>query len=119
MPDSYDRKRGMMSDLLAMLRKHASDEIDSGLQKPEGAGEMAGVQVEKVEILPDHEMDEPTPVHEVDTKMVPEHKDSVLDALETREPAKKDHSAPEADVSDEDAGEDGNFPMLFGKKRKK
>lgn len=119
MPDSYDKKRGMMSELLSMLRKHASDEVDSGLQKPEGAGDMAGIQVEKVEILPDHEMDEPTPVHEIDTKMVPEGEESVLDALETREPVKADESAPEADVTDEEAGEESNFPMIFGKKRKK
>lgn len=117
--DSYEKKRGMMSELLDMLKKHASTEVDSGLQKPEGAGEMAGVQIEKVEVLPEHEMDEPTPVHEVDTKMVPEGESSVLEALETKEPVKKDNSAPEADVTDEDAGEEPSFPMMFGKKRKK
>lgn len=117
--DSFDRKRGMMSELLSMLKQHASTEVDSGLKKPEGAGDMAGLQIEKVEVLPEHEMDEPTPVHEVDTKMVPEDGASVLEALESKEPAKKDESAPEADVTDEEAGEEPTFPMMFGKKRKK
>lgn len=119
MPDSYDNKRKMMGQLLEMLKKHAAGEVDSGLQKPEGAEDMAGVQVEKVEVLPDHEMDEPTPVHEIDTKLVPEGGSTVLEALGTKEPAKKDESAPEADVTDEEAGEDSTFPMMFGKKRKK
>ena len=119
MTDPFDKKRAMMGQLLDMLKRHASDEVDSGLKKPEGEGDMAGVQIEKVEVLPEHEMDEPTPVHEVDTKMVPEGKESVLDALDTKEPMKKDGSAPEADVTDEEAGEYSTFPMSFGKKRKK
>ena len=119
MPDSFDRKRDMMGKLLEMLKHHASSEVDSGLTKPEGEGDMAGIQVEKVEVLPEHEMDEPTPVHEIDTKMVPEGESSVLDALETSEPVKKDGSAPEADVTDEEAGEEASFPMMFGKRRKK
>lgn len=117
--DSYGKKHELMGQLLEMLKRHASDEVDSGLKKPEGEGDMAGLQIEKVEILPEHEMDEPTPVHEVDTKMVPEEKSSVLDALETREPVKKDASAEPADVTDEEAGEAPSFPMMFGKKRKK
>lgn len=119
MPDMFDKKRDMMGQLLEMLKRHASDEVDSGLTKPEGEGDMAGIQVEKVEVLPEHEMDEPTPVHEIDTKMVPEEGASVLEALDTKEPMKKDESAPEADVTDEEAGEEPSFPMMFGKKRKK
>lgn len=119
MPDSFENKRGMMKQLLDMLKMHASTEVDSGLSKPEGEGDMAGIQVEKVEVLPEHEMDEPTPVHEIDTKMVPEDGASVLEALEHKEPMKADESAPEADVTDEEAGEESSFPMLFGRKRKK
>lgn len=119
MPDMFDRKRDMMGQLLEMLKRHASDEVDSGLSKPEGEGDMAGIQVEKVEVLPGHEMDEPTPDHEIDTKLVPEGEESVVEALDTKEPVKADESAPEADVTDEEAGEDSVFPMMFGKKRKK
>lgn len=74
MTDPFDKKRDMMGRLLDMLKRHASDEVDSGLKKPEGEGDMHGLQVEKVEILPDHEMDASTPEHEVDTKLVPEGK---------------------------------------------
>lgn len=119
MPDMFDNKRKMMGELIEMLKRHASDEVEGGLKKPEGTGDMAGIQVEKVEVLPDHEMDEPTPEHEIDTKLVPEDEVSVLDALETSEPVKKDESAPEADVTDEEAGEEPSFPMMFGRKRKK
>jgi hypothetical protein len=74
MNDSFSAKRGMMSQLLAMLKKHAADEVDSGLRRPEGEGDMHGLQDEKVEVLPDHEMDKSTPEHEVDTKLIPEGK---------------------------------------------
>lgn len=120
--DMFEKKRGMMGQLLEMLKQHASDEVDSGLRKPEGEGDMAGLQVEKVEILPDHEMDEPTPEHEIDTKVLPEGEEHVIEseALEGKEePMKADASAPEADVTDEEAGEEPSFPMMFGKKRKK
>lgn len=65
MNDMFDEKRGMVQKLLQMLKSHASDEVNTGLQKPEGEGDMHGVQVEKVEVLPDHEMDMPTPEHDV------------------------------------------------------
>jgi hypothetical protein len=65
MMDSFDEKRGMMKKLLAMLKEHASSEVNSGLKKPEGEGDMHGLQVEKVEMLPDHGMDEATPEHDV------------------------------------------------------
>lgn len=71
---SFDDKRGMVKKLLDMLKAHASNEVDSGLKKPEGEDDMHGVQVEKVEILPEHEMDKATPEHEVDTKLVDEGK---------------------------------------------
>lgn len=117
MPDMFDKKREMMGQLLEMLKRHASDEVDSGLAKPEGEGDMAGLEIEKIEVLPDHKMDEPTPEHEIDTKLVPEGEESVIEA--EAEPMKADESAPEADVTDEEAGEESSFPMLFGKKRKK
>lgn len=117
--DPFEEKHKMMGQLLDMLKRHASEEVDSGLHKPEGEDKMAGLEIEKVEVLPEHEMDKPTPVHEVDTKMIPEEKSSVLDALNVRDPMKKDASAEPADVSDEDAGEEPSFPMMFGKKRKK
>jgi len=72
MNDSFDEKRGMVKKLLDMLKSHASNELSSGLSKPEGEDDMHGVQVEKVEVLPEHEMDETTPEHEVDTKLIPE-----------------------------------------------
>ena len=70
--DPFDKKREMVHQLLSMLKKHASDEVDSGLKRPEGEGDMHGIQDEKVEDLPNHKMDESTPEHEVDTKLVPE-----------------------------------------------
>lgn len=72
MNDMFDEKRGMVRKLLDMLKAHAASEVSSGLRKPEGEGDMHGVQVEKVEILPDHEMDKSTPEHEIDTKLIPE-----------------------------------------------
>jgi hypothetical protein len=70
MMDLFDEKRGMIKQLLNMLKTHASNEVDSGLKKPEGEGDMHGVQAEKVEVLPEHEMDKATPEHEVETKLV-------------------------------------------------
>lgn len=67
MMDSFDEKRGMVKKLLDMLKDHASNEVNTGLQKPEGEGDMHGLQVEKVEVLPDHKMETPTPEHDVIT----------------------------------------------------
>jgi hypothetical protein len=64
MMDSFDEKRGMVKKLLDMLKSHASNEVNTGMQKPEGEGDMHGVQVEKVEVIPDHEMDTVTPENE-------------------------------------------------------
>lgn len=63
--DEFDEKRGMVKMLLDMLKGSAAKEVSDGLQKPEGEGDMHGIQVEKVEMLPDHKMDEPTPEHDV------------------------------------------------------
>ena len=74
MQDLFDEKRGIIKQLLGMLKAHASNEVGSGLHKPEGEGDMHGVQAEKVEVLPDHEMDKSTPEHEVETKLIDEDK---------------------------------------------
>jgi hypothetical protein len=71
--DGFDEKRGMVKKLLAMLKNHASSEVDNGLQKPEGEGDMHGLQIEKVEVLPGHVMDHSTPEHDVDTKLEDDH----------------------------------------------
>jgi hypothetical protein len=103
MNDPLSAKRGMVSMLMKMLKKHAADEVASGLHKPEGEGDMHGVQVEKVEVLPDHEMDNATPEHEVDTKLIPEDehtanegysKGGVVEKVNATDPTPKIHSGP-------------------------
>ena len=70
MHDHFDDKRGMVQKLLAMLKSHAVNEVEGGLKRPEGMPEDAhGIEIEHVEALPAHEMDEPTPEHDVITKM--------------------------------------------------
>lgn len=121
MMDSFDEKRGMVQKLLAMLKEHASNEVDSGLQKPEGEGDMHGIQVEKVEVLPEHKMDEPTPEHEVITHemntggMVP---DSSAGHPEKEGAAHEEATEPEAEREAEGDVEP-MFTSLFGKKKKK
>lgn len=108
--ESFDRKRAMVGQLLAMLKKHASDEVGSGLKRPEGEGDMHGLQDEKVEMLPDHEMDKATPEHEVDTKLIDEGKHTanagyneggmtyskggVVEKVNATDPTPKIHSGP-------------------------
>jgi hypothetical protein len=103
MGDPFSEKRGMVKKLLEMLKQHASAEVDSGLKRPEGEGDMHGLQDEKVEDLPNHEMDEATPEHEVDTKLIPEKhatanmgysKGGVVDKVNTTDPTPKIHSGP-------------------------
>jgi hypothetical protein len=103
MNDAFDEKRGMVKKLLDMLKAHASSEVNSGLSKPDGEGDMHGLQVEKVEILPNHEMDKSTPEHEVDTKLVPEGKETanlgyskggVVEKVNATDPTPKIHSGP-------------------------
>lgn len=97
--DPFEKKRGMIQELLSMLKKHASDEVTGGMQKPEGEGDMHGVQVEKVEVLPDHKMDEPTPEHDVETKELNAggmaySKGGVVDKVNAADPTPKIHSGP-------------------------
>lgn len=136
--DMFDEKRGMVKQLLDMLKQHASSEVENGLQKPDGEGDMHGIQVEKVEVLPDHKMDEPTPEHDVITHemntggMVPDspegqpdrqsavHKElgeslPERDALTTTE-----HEEP-LDEEYRDASEEPSsmFQSFLGKKKRK
>jgi hypothetical protein len=103
MNDPFSEKRGMVQMLLKMLKKHASDEVGSGLKHPEGEGDMHGLQAEKVEDLPNHEMDASTPEHEVDTKLIPEDqhtanmgysKGGVVEKVNATDPTPKIHSGP-------------------------
>lgn len=130
MIDAFDKKHEMMGQLLDMLKRHASDEVDSGLKKPEGEGDMHGLQVEKVEILPDHEMDASTPEHEVDTKLIPESNHTANlgyaeggVAAEDGKPEIKGAAQEEASESDAEREEEGDiepmFTSLFGRKKKK
>jgi hypothetical protein len=106
--DHFDEKHKMVQKLLDMLKQHASAEVDSGLRKPEGSPDMHGLQSEKVEDLPGHGMDEATPEHEVDTKLVAEgkhtanagynqggmayNKGGVVDKVNATDPTPKIHS---------------------------
>ena len=108
--DSFDEKHKMVQKLLSMLKNHAVNEVESGLKKPEGEDDMHGLQVEKVEVLPDHEMDKATPEHEVDTKLIDEgkhtasagyneggmayNKGGVVDKVNATDPTPKVHSGP-------------------------
>lgn len=65
MLDHFDEKRGMVQKLLAMLKSHAANEVSTGLKRPEGEGDMRGLEVSHVEVLPDHKMDEVTPEHDI------------------------------------------------------
>lgn len=129
--DPFEKKHEIVTQLLDMLRKHASDEVDSGLKKPEGEeGDMHGLQVEKVEILPDHEMDKATPEHEVDTKMIDEGKHTSSAGYaeggvvaEDGKPEIMGAAHEEATESDAEREEEGDiepmFTSLFGRKKKR
>lgn len=127
--DPFEKKHEMVQQLLDMLKRHASDEVDSGLKKPEGEDDMHGVQIEKVEVLPGHEMDMTTPEHEVDTKLIPEGKHTSMGmnnggvTPEEGKPEIEGAAHEEAEESDMEREEEGDiepmFTSLFGKKRKK
>lgn len=136
--DSFDEKRGMVAKLLAMLKDHASSEVSNGLQKPEGEGDMHGVQVEKVEVIPDHEMDTPTPEHDVITHemntggMVPDspegqpdkkaaiHKELGESMAERDSNTTTEHQEPMGTEYPEGEGEPPSmFASFLGKRKKK
>jgi hypothetical protein len=95
MMDSFDEKRGMVKKLLEMLKAHASSEVDSGLKHPEGEGDMHGIQAERVEVLPEHEMDETTPEHDVVTHEM--HSGGVVDKVSPTVPLKMDSQKGQPD----------------------
>lgn len=95
MMDSFDEKRGMVKKLLDMLKDHASSEVYTGLQHPEGEGDMHGIQAERVEVLPEHEMDVPTPEHDVVTHEM--HTGGVVDKVSPIVPAKMDSQKGQPD----------------------
>lgn len=135
MLDHFDEKRGMVKKLLEMLKSHAVGEVESGLKKPEGMPEDAhGIAVERVEALPAHEMDVPTPEHDVITKVA---KGGYIDAPEKAipyestdgQPDKEGSAHEEATESTEEREEEGDiepvsqptsmFESLFSKKKRK
>jgi hypothetical protein len=89
MMDSFDEKRGMVKKLLAMLKDHASSEVDNGLKKPEGEGDMHGLEVSHVEVLPDHQMDETTPEHDIREEENQPHEEKMAAGGYVDAPAKK------------------------------
>lgn len=129
--DSFEEKHKMVQQLLNMLKSHASNEVDSGLQKPDGEDDMHGIQVEKVEVLPEHKMDEPTPEHDVVTHEM--HTGGVVDKVsptvpltmdsQKGQPMKEGSAHEEATESESEREAEGDitpmFASLFGRKRKK
>jgi hypothetical protein len=96
--DMYEKKHGMMQELLAMLKKHASDEVDGGLKRPEGEGDMHGIQAERVEMA-DHDMDHPTPEHDVVTHEM--HTGGIVDKVspEVHPPMESEQGHPDKEGS--------------------
>lgn len=94
MMDNFDEKRGMVQKLLAMLKSHASSEVNTGLQHPEGEGDMHGIQAENVEAAP-HDMDEPTPEHDVVTHDM--HTGGIVDKVSPIVPPEMDSDMGEPD----------------------
>jgi hypothetical protein len=134
--DSFDEKRGMVAKLLAMLKDHAANEVSNGLQKPDGEGDMHGLEVSHVEVLPDHKMDESTPEHDVrEEEDQPEkmHTGGIVDKVsptvpptmdsQEGQPEKEGSAHEEATESDSEREAEGDiepmFMSLFGKKKKK
>ena len=136
--DQFDEKRGMMAKLLAMLKEHASNEVANGLKKPEGEGDMHGLEVSHVEVLPDHKMDEVTPEHDIREEEDQPHEEKMAPGGYVDAPAKKipyesadgqpdkEGSAhEEATESEAEREEEGDieppsmFASFLGKKRKK
>lgn len=130
--DSFDEKRGMVKKLLDMLKTSASGEVGTGLQKPEGADDMHGVQVERVEVLPEHKMDMPTPEHDVETKelnaggVMPEPSDGQPDirgAVESNLPPSEmkadEEDATGEDYPDEEEEPSSMFQSFLSRKKRK
>ncbi len=142
MKDGFDEKRGMVQKLLAMLKENASNEVSTGLQKPEGEGDMHGLEVSHVEVLPDHKMDGVTPEHDIREEENQPHEEKMAKGGYVDAPAKsipyesadgqpdKEGSAhEEATESESEREAEGDiepvseptsmFANLFAKKKKK
>lgn len=119
--DSFDEKRGMVKKLLDMLKSSAAGEVGNGLVKPEGEGDMHGVEVERVEVLPEHKMDESTPEHDVTTKMadggvVPDAEEGQPDkmgAVEGNLPPSDEKADEEDESTSEYDDTDDEQPSMF------
>jgi hypothetical protein len=105
--DSFEEKHKMVQKLLSMLKNHAVNEVETGLKRPEGEKDMHGLQVSHVEVLPEHEMDVPTPEHDVREELNPESsekmnmggvagydKGGVVEKVNATDPTPKIHSGP-------------------------
>lgn len=129
MMDSFDAKRGMVKQLLDMLKSHASNEVSTGLQKPEGEDDMHGVQIEKVEVLPEHKMDEATPEHAVkpegpdENPLTEMNTGGMVPDSPEGQPEKEGAAHEEATESEAERESEGDvepmFTSLFGRKKKK
>jgi hypothetical protein len=124
MMDHFDAKRGMVKQLLDMLKAHASNEVSTGLQHPDGEGDMHGIQAERVEVLPEHEMDEPTPEHDVLTHEL--HTGGIVDKVSPTvpptmdskrgQPDKEGSAHEEASESEEERIAEGDITPMPGDK---
>lgn len=123
--DHFDERHKMIGQLMDMLRKSSSDEVSTGLKAPEGMGDGAeeGIQVERVEVLPTHKMDEPTPEHEVITKKLSEGGEITAEEGDGRPDAEgavhEEVSESEAERQEEADIEPPAFSTFFGRKKKK
>lgn len=131
--DPFEEKHKMVQQLLDMLKSHAANEVSTGLQKPEGEGDMHGLQVEKVEVLPAHKMDIPTPEHDIVTHDM--HTGGIVDKVspavplpmgsEQGEPDKEGAAHEEATESETEREAEGDiepasmFSSFLGRKKKK
>lgn len=113
MMDDFDEKRSMVKMLMDMLKGSAAKEVSDGLKKPEGEpDDMHGIQVEKVEMVPDHEMDEPTPEHDVITHEM--HEGGEVAPMDQP----KEMPLPTEDDDTEDVSSNP-FAGFLGKKKKR
>jgi hypothetical protein len=126
MMDSFDEKRGMVKKLLDMLKSHASNEVNTGMKKPEGEGDMHGVEVEKVQVIPDHEMDTATPEHDIDTHEMNEG--GVVEKVNGQAPGEIPYESDEGHPdkpgaahgeSEDDMQPSSMFESFLGKKKRK
>jgi hypothetical protein len=133
MMDEMEEKRGMVKMLLDMLKSSAAKEVSDGLKPPEGMPKDAkGLEIEKVSVVPAHEMDEPMPEHDILTKELPEHEEEEGEEHEMHKGGMAYHEGGEVTkltapkemplpTEDEDMEEMSSSPFasFLGKKKKK